>query len=165
MRLSRTDLVPMLAIIGGGAVSVLISGSPVLWSPSDDVPASVHPVWSPDEQSIVFEADEAVTVPMRVPATPVISPDGQWISRSSPRRAGEPRFYVRRRPAVTDPQKVPPLVYIDGVRVETSFFESLNPDDIERIEVVKGDAAVALYGEEASSGAIQIFLKEARHRR
>ena len=148
MRFSRTDLVPMLAIIGGGAASVLISGSLLLWSPSDDVPAPGH----------------RVAPSMRVPASPAISPDGQWIAFQS-HASGEPWIYVRGLHEVTDPPEVLPLVYVDGVRVETSFIESLNPDDIERIEVVKGEAAVALHGEEASSGVIQISLKEARHRR
>ena len=38
MRLSRTDLVPVLAIIAGGAIGALLTLSPrVLWSPSEDV--------------------------------------------------------------------------------------------------------------------------------
>jgi len=32
--------------------------------------------------------------------------------------------------------------------------------DIERIEVIKGAAAVALYGKEAAGGVILIFLKK-----
>lgn len=35
----------------------------------------------------------------------------------------------------------------------------LNPDDIERIEVVKGAAAAALYGSRANNGVVQIFTK------
>ena len=185
MRLSRTDLVPMLAIIGGGTLSVLISGSPALWSPSDDVPALGHrvapsgeadvgePFWG-DDGTIVFRSPTGL---YRMPETggepvllyeqakrfrPVWSPDGQRIAYTSD-ASGEPQIYVRGVPEVTDWQRA--LVYIDGMRVETSFFESLNTDDIESIEVVKGDAAVALYGEEASSGVIWISLKEARHRR
>ncbi len=47
MRLSRTDLVPMLAIIGGGAFGVLTFGSfLLLWSPFNDVTAP-DPVVAP----------------------------------------------------------------------------------------------------------------------
>lgn len=54
-----------------------------------------------------------------------------------------------------------PLIYVDGIRVEGSdFLDELSPDRVERIEVIKGAAAVAFYGEEAAAGVIQIFLKE-----
>ena len=65
-----------------------------------------------------------------------------------------------------------PLIYIDGVRVTntplgadgetnqaTSALNDLNPDDILRIETIKGPAATTLYGTEASSGVIQVFTK------
>ncbi len=56
MRLSRTDLVPALAIVAGGAIGALLTFSPlVLWSPSDDVPLVVPLVLKsmPDGRSIV----------------------------------------------------------------------------------------------------------------
>ncbi|MEZ4416409.1 MAG: SusC/RagA family TonB-linked outer membrane protein [Gemmatimonadota bacterium] len=80
-----------------------------------------------------------------------------------------------------------PVVYIDGVRVDASGGEwgsdmgsssttccafsggagedrlsDLNPDEIDRIEVIKGPAAATLYGSEASGGVIQIFTKRGR---
>src|SRR5690606_1650756 len=68
-----------------------------------------------------------------------------------------------------------PLIYIDGVRVDqsnvnmiglggqvVSRLSDLNPQDIERMEIIKGSAATALYGSEASSGVIQIFTKRGR---
>ncbi len=78
-----------------------------------------------------------------------------------------------------------PLVFIDGVRMDSrqrdlvnaygngvggqtvSGINDINPDDIERIEVVKGPAAATLYGADASAGVIQIITKKgtvgARH--
>ena len=65
-----------------------------------------------------------------------------------------------------------PLVYIDGIRMRASALfnsdeanqgsnpmDDINPDDIERIEVIKGAAATTLYGTEAAGGVIQIFTK------
>ncbi len=73
-----------------------------------------------------------------------------------------------------------PLIYIDGVRIRENNYEvnhaagqhrafgandaigplnDINPSDIERIEVVRGPAATALYGTEAAGGVIQIFTK------
>jgi hypothetical protein len=51
-----------------------------------------------------------------------------------------------------------PLVFVDGELVESA--DHLDPDDIERIEVLKGKAAIGLYGIRASGGVIQIFLKD-----
>lgn len=55
-----------------------------------------------------------------------------------------------------------PIIYIDGVRVEGDRDEAmqlLTPDQIDRVEVLKGDAAKELYGSEARNGVIQIFTK------
>ena len=38
----------------------------------------------------------------------------------------------------------------------------INPQDIERIEVIKGAAAAAIYGSRASNGVVQIFTKKGR---
>ncbi len=70
-------------------------------------------------------------------------------------------------------QDAEPLLYIDGVRVfnestragwggrtTTSPLQDISPDDIARVEVVKGAAATTLYGTEASNGVIQIFTKK-----
>ena len=73
-----------------------------------------------------------------------------------------------------------PLIYIDGVRTRSDEYpknvpnagsnlrstnynasplNDINPEDIERIEVLKGAAATTLYGTEAAAGVIQIFTK------
>ena len=56
-----------------------------------------------------------------------------------------------------------PLFVVDGVIVESGgeVLSNLNPNDIERIEVVKGDAAVKMWGGRAANGVIQIFTKRA----
>ncbi len=69
-----------------------------------------------------------------------------------------------------------PIVYIDGIRVDNSggfagtFYtggggspsrlDDINPEAIERIEILKGAAAATLYGTQASAGIIQIFTKK-----
>jgi TonB family protein len=55
-----------------------------------------------------------------------------------------------------------PLIYVDGVRVDESALARFTPDEIERVEVLKGEAAEAAYGPEASSGVVRITLKEAQ---
>ena len=73
-----------------------------------------------------------------------------------------------------------PLIFLDGVRIDggarsllnvsgsasvgqaPSALNDINPEDIERIEVVKGPAAATLYGADASAGVIQIITKKGR---
>ena len=47
MRLSRTDLVPVLAIVAGGLIGASLSFGFLALSPLDDVPAPERPVPSP----------------------------------------------------------------------------------------------------------------------
>jgi TonB-dependent SusC/RagA subfamily outer membrane receptor len=74
-----------------------------------------------------------------------------------------------------------PLIYVDGIRINSdpntgpsygqaggagapsvvSRLNDINPEDIERIEIIKGPSATTLYGTEASAGVIQIFTKRA----
>ena len=70
-----------------------------------------------------------------------------------------------------------PLYIVDGIIVSNSSNSNdlvdlggtsqnrlvdLNPNDIERIEVIKGAAAAAIYGSRASNGVVQIFTKKGR---
>jgi hypothetical protein len=53
-----------------------------------------------------------------------------------------------------------PLVFIDDEPAgRMTDLESLDALDIERIEIVKGKAAVAIWGEEARHGVVKIYLK------
>jgi TonB-dependent starch-binding outer membrane protein SusC len=72
------------------------------------------------------------------------------------------RIRIRGNASLT--QSNEPIVFIDGIRVnsgggQTSRLEDVDPESIERIEVLKGAAAATLYGTEASNGVIQIFTK------
>ena len=68
-----------------------------------------------------------------------------------------------------------PLYIIDGVIVNNNSTNVLNvnsvvqnrlsdisPNDIDRIEVIKGAAAAAIYGSRASNGVVQIFTKKGK---
>ena len=61
------------------------------------------------------------------------------------------------------PSSPQPLLYVDGLRMEgdrDAVLADIDPDDIDRVEVVKGEAAIRLFGKEAGGGVIQIFLKD-----
>ena len=88
--------------------------------------------------------------------------------------AGEgARIRIRGAASLSQPNE--PIVYVDGVRVDRSGgwgdyvgtggggnpsrIDDINPEAVERIEVLKGAAAATLYGTEASAGVIQIFTR------
>ncbi|NML67488.1 SusC/RagA family TonB-linked outer membrane protein [Hymenobacter sp. RP-2-7] len=56
------------------------------------------------------------------------------------------------------------LVVIDGVISTNELLASLNPDDIADISVLKGANAAALYGSQASNGALIITTKKGSNR-
>src|SRR5664280_1805088 len=52
------------------------------------------------------------------------------------------------------------LVVLDGVPVDASYLNSVNPNDIANVNVLKGASASALYGNEASNGVLVITTKK-----
>ena len=52
------------------------------------------------------------------------------------------------------------LIVLDNVVVNNAVLPNLNPDDIQNIEVLNGASAVALYGSEASNGALIVTTKK-----
>ena len=87
---------------------------------------------------------------------------------------------IRLRGNVSVAMSNQPLIYVDGVRLRSEGYQKnvppsgsdlrsgndiasplndINPNDIERVEIIKGAAAATLYGTEAAAGVIQIFTK------
>ncbi|KQC02804.1 SusC/RagA family TonB-linked outer membrane protein [Pedobacter sp. Hv1] len=98
---------------------------------------------------------------------------GAQITQNSGNPAGG--MSVRLRGSSTVVGAGDPLYIIDGVIVNNTSTELLdlggyaqnrlvdiNPADIERVEIIKGAAAAAIYGSRASSGVVQIFTKKGK---
>src|ERR671915_486237 len=83
---------------------------------------------------------------------------------------------IRIRGNASMSQSNEPIVYVDGVRMESgggfgqgfvatggggtpSRLDDIDPNSIERVEILKGAAAATLYGTEASNGVIVITTK------
>ena len=87
---------------------------------------------------------------------------------------------IRLRGNVSATMSNQPLIYVDGVRIRSEGYpkstfpvgysgnsdnsvysplNDINPNEIERVEVIKGPAATTLFGTEAAAGVIQIFTK------
>lgn len=65
---------------------------------------------------------------------------------------------IRIRGASALERQPEPLIIIDGV-VATGTLKDIKKEDIEQIEVIKGAAAVTLYGPTAANGVIRIKMK------
>lgn len=55
-----------------------------------------------------------------------------------------------------------PLYICDGAPVSASFFNSMNPDDIESISVLKDGASISIYGSRGANGIIVITTKKGK---
>ncbi len=53
-----------------------------------------------------------------------------------------------------------PLYVVDGVPVETSVFQQLNPNDIKSVNVLKDASATSLYGSRGSNGVVIVTTKQ-----
>ena len=51
------------------------------------------------------------------------------------------------------------LVVLDGVPVSATYLNSVNPNDIESVNVLKGASAAALYGNDASNGVLIVTTR------
>jgi len=83
------------------------------------------------------------------------------------------RIRIRGNASLTQSNEA--IVYVDGVRADNgggfgdnvgsggggnpSRLDDLDPESIDKIEILKGAAAATLYGTEASNGVLQIFTK------
>lgn len=102
----------------------------------------------------------------RIPGVDVASPGGTVGSSARLRIRGASSLSLSNDP----------LLIVDGIRVDNnaasstigvggqlpSRFNDINPEDIEKIDVLKGPAAGALYGTAAANGVIQITTKRGR---
>jgi TonB-linked SusC/RagA family outer membrane protein len=102
---------------------------------------------------------------------------GKFAGVQVTQNSGDPAsgISVRLRSASTVNGVSDPLYIIDGVIVNNSSndllgvisvvqnrLSDINPADIERIEVIKGGAAAAIYGSRASNGVVQVFTKRGK---
>ncbi len=69
----------------------------------------------------------------------------------------EPYFQIRSANALANGQQ--PLILLDGIYLNGSSLADLNPEDIEKVEILKGSAGSSLYGSRAANGVIEIFTK------
>ncbi len=55
--------------------------------------------------------------------------------------------------------KVKPLIFVDGVKMTEKKMKAISPNDIESVNVLKGDQAIKKYAEDGKVGVIEIKLR------
>jgi TonB-linked SusC/RagA family outer membrane protein len=68
---------------------------------------------------------------------------------------------IRLRGATSISGRQDPLFIVDGV-ITPFGLADIAPEDVERVEVIKGAAASSLYGSNAANGVVQVFTKRGR---
>ena len=160
---SAVELEAVVATGTGGAVEKKELGAPIGIIDVSKI-SEVKPV-----------ADLSSSLSYQVPGLRALDGGGGAGGAKELRIRGMSSFSLSQRPAI----------YVDGVKIDTKAvdwsstmpnqgccnfnggvgedrFSDLNPDDVERIEVLKGPAAATLYGSDATNGVIQIFTKKGR---
>ncbi|MBS1505331.1 MAG: SusC/RagA family TonB-linked outer membrane protein [Bacteroidetes bacterium] len=70
------------------------------------------------------------------------------------------RLILRGQRSITGDNQA--LIVLDGVIVPSDVLSNLNPNDIENVNILQGAGAAALYGSQASNGAMIITTKKGR---
>ncbi len=88
----------------------------------------------------------------RVPGMSVLSSSGQPGQSAS--------VVIRGVGSITG--STSPLYIMDGIPIESGYFQTINPEDIESVTVLKDASAKALYGSRGSNGVIVVTTKKGK---
>ncbi len=158
MKNGRKNLGIMALIAGSGAVGVL--ATLFVLAVARGPAAAPEPVDA--RQQAVEELSEQLTEVTQRMTEMSERVEAERITVTGTARAGRKGATVRIRSSGSFMPGGEPTIYIDGVRVDGNREEALqrlSPDQIDRIEVIKGDAAKERYGSEAANGVIEIVTK------
>ncbi len=173
MRLSRTDFVPVLAIVAGGALGASLSFG-FLGSRSDDVVFVAAPVVAPSATAeLVSDRTYVLEKAKQLARSEEVRERGSmacqydletfsldwndsdpWVDLSP----GELRIWWQGNRS---------LICFDGVGVDTSIWDNnvFPASYFENTALLKADAAVPLYGAQVSAGVLRVTLWEDRRGR
>lgn len=85
---------------------------------------------------------------------------GMSVSSSSGQPGQSAAIVIRGLSSINGSQS--PLMILDGVPIESGYFQTINPEDIESATVLKDASATALYGSRGSNGVIVYTTKKGK---
>lgn len=124
-----------------------------------EVPVTEERRWSAELAEVPVEEASQLAEPAEVPVRAYTEVEPLEVDEAavSELRAVEEAAVERLRAA--EPAAAPePLLVVDGV-IQARKTTDLDALDVERVEVLKGDAAASLYGTRARGGVIQVTTK------
>jgi TonB-dependent SusC/RagA subfamily outer membrane receptor len=74
-------------------------------------------------------------------------------------KATDSSVRIRFHCAATHTNDQKPLMVIDGIVKEFAMLETVNPNEIESVTILKGESATKIYGSKAKDGVILITMK------
>jgi TonB-dependent SusC/RagA subfamily outer membrane receptor len=86
---------------------------------------------------------------------------GVLIQNSNPRPGNSASIKVRGNNSIQFGAS--PIYVVDGTVIDDGSFNSINPDDIASIDVLKDASATALYGSRGANGVVLVTTKRARN--
>ena len=117
-----------------------------------DLSTAVSQVKSKDFESISY-SDPGQAIAGRMP--------GIYVKQASGAPGGNPQISIRGTGTISSGSS--PLVVVDGLPVTDDVgLNSINPNDIESINVLKDVASAAIYGIEAADGVILVTTKKGK---
>lgn len=86
---------------------------------------------------------------------------GLYISSANQNPGSTPEFILRGAASFQEGEAGQPLIVIDGFPMDNaSYINTINPSDIEQIDVLKDASATAIYGSRGANGVIIITTKQ-----
>lgn len=155
MKLSRADVTPLALVLVGGLTSLALTG-PHRFAFADDDPAVRESIVRAVVAEQLDGAERVLGVEEVVGSEEIVVAERGRVQEGV---RLESRVVIRGAPTAEGPE---PLIYVDGVRLEGDRHDlDLDPETIDRVEVLRGAAALELYGEGAAGGVIRILTKKA----
>jgi len=88
---------------------------------------------------------------------------GLYVSSYDQNPGATPEFILRGASSFQSGEAGQPLVVIDGFPMEnTSYLNTINPNDIQQIDVLKDASASAIYGSRGANGVVLITTKKGK---
>lgn len=86
---------------------------------------------------------------------------GLRVVRAGDQPGDDTWFQIRGANSIANGQR--PLIIMDGIYLSQATLADIHPEDIEKVEILKGAAGAALYGSQAANGVIQIFTRRGKN--
>ena len=113
------------------------------------------------KSAVASQAISAKTITNRPNASIVQTLQGQVAGLNISTASGQPgaNSTINLRGVTSINGNTEPLFILDGVPIDEDSFRSLNPNEIERVDVLKDAGATAIYGNRGANGVIIITTK------